>query len=75
MIIGQFEIAYTYARMIHENVPPAVLQYPVLAKYFEAFVSIDIHVLIRFGKWDEILRYPEPPADVLHCLLNQSHIF
>jgi hypothetical protein len=54
--------------MIHNNITPAVLQCAFLAKYFEAFVSIDLHVLIRFGKWDELLRYPIPATPEVLCL-------
>jgi hypothetical protein len=62
LVTGQYALARSYARLIHENVTPSVLEHPVLAKYFESFVSIDLHVLIRFGKWEELLAYPEPAS-------------
>lgn len=48
------------AVIIKRNLPPRVLENKVLATYFESFVSVDIHVLVRFGKWNEILALPIP---------------
>jgi tetratricopeptide (TPR) repeat protein len=40
---------------------------PPMADFFESYVSIRQHVLIRFGKWHEIIAQ-EPPADrELYC--------
>lgn len=68
-MIGNYELALQYARLIHENVTSSVLLSPVLAKYFESFVSIDIHVLVRFGKWNKILHYQFPDREVIIILV------
>lgn len=39
-----------------------MLQQEDFGKYFEAFYSVNMHVLIRFGRWEEILQLPPPPG-------------
>jgi hypothetical protein len=57
---GQFGPAMEAAEAAKRTMPEAVLSDAYLAQFFEAFYSIDLHVLIRFGKWDDILRRDIP---------------
>ncbi len=60
MMDGQYETALRAARRIEENIPPEFLkEYVTLA---DGFMPTALHVLIRFGKWPQILTEPEPPA-------------
>jgi hypothetical protein len=43
------------ARDIQSTLSEEVLRNPELAQYYESFIPVDTHVLVRFGKWDEIL--------------------
>ena len=52
MFLGQFQPAITAARDLADCLTPDILE--PLADWLEAFVAMDQHVLIRFGKWDEI---------------------
>lgn len=54
MFSGQFEVAMNAALRMHPNLPESLVADPILGCFFEAFYSIDMHVLIRFGKWDQI---------------------
>ena len=65
-ILGRFEEALSAAQEIHTNLPDDLLADPVMNKFFECFRSIELHVLLRFGKWDRILAMP-PPADTKVC--------
>ena len=60
MFAGQYEVAMEAALQIRKNLPDNLLSNPFMAKYFEAFLSIEWHVLVRFGRWTDILSRPVP---------------
>ncbi|WP_328875575.1 tetratricopeptide repeat protein [Streptomyces sp. NBC_00287] len=64
MFLGQSQIALETADQLEAAVPEDLLrvQSPPMADWLEAFLAMRVHVLIRFGKWSEILELP-PPAD------------
>ena len=43
---------------------------PPMADWLEGFVPMMQHVLIRFGKWDEILAQALPDDPELYCTTN-----
>jgi tetratricopeptide (TPR) repeat protein len=58
MMEGRFETALAAARKIENEIPKEFLKnYVTLA---DGFMPTTLHVLIRFGKWKEILNEPEP---------------
>jgi tetratricopeptide (TPR) repeat protein len=58
MMEGRYQTAIDAARKIENNIPPEFLEnYVTLA---DAFMPTSLHVMIRFGKWNEILAEPEP---------------
>ena len=58
MMEGRYQTAIEAARKIEENIPPEFLKnYVTLA---DGFMPTALHVMIRFGKWNEILAEPEP---------------
>jgi tetratricopeptide (TPR) repeat protein len=60
MYDGQSAKAIEAARAIVRELPAEfVVQMPDFA---EAFLATPYHVLVRFGRWKEILAEPEPPA-------------
>jgi tetratricopeptide (TPR) repeat protein len=59
MMEGRYETALGAARRIEAEVPEKFLREHV--KLADSFLATTPHVLIRFGKWDEVLRRPEPP--------------
>ncbi|MGH6821058.1 MAG: tetratricopeptide repeat protein, partial [Methylocella sp.] len=62
MFLGQFECAMETTHEMVESLPEELLRVesPPMADWLEAFVPTEFHVLIRFGKWEEILAKPFP---------------
>ena len=60
MMEGRYEIALDAARKIEREIPPAFLKNYVTVA--DAFMPTALHVLIRFGRWEEILAEPEPES-------------
>ncbi|MCA9229458.1 MAG: hypothetical protein KDA57_02305 [Planctomycetales bacterium] len=58
MFDGQSQLALQAARDLVLQVPEDMLKAQV--DFLDAFMPIDLHVLIRFGRWEEILQQPEP---------------
>jgi tetratricopeptide (TPR) repeat protein len=58
MFDGQSELALSTAREIPKQVPEDFLK--ELSDFLDAFMPTPLHVLVRFGRWDEILAEPEP---------------
>lgn len=62
MFDGQSNVALAAAREIPKQIPEAMLREQV--DFLDAFMPTELHVFVRFGKWDAILASPEP-ADYL----------
>ncbi|MCC7387157.1 MAG: tetratricopeptide repeat protein [Phycisphaerales bacterium] len=60
MMEGRYEAAMGAARRIETNIPADFLRENV--KCADGFMPTALHVLIRFGKWEEVLLEPEPDA-------------
>ena len=60
MMEGRYEMAIHAARKIEKNIPADFLKNYV--EIADGFMPTALHVMIRFGKWNEILAEPEPPA-------------
>ncbi|MGE3904413.1 MAG: tetratricopeptide repeat protein [Reyranellaceae bacterium] len=69
MFLGQFQPALAAAEELIETMPEAMLRIvsPPMADFFESYVSIKQHVLIRFGKWREVITQPMPQDPELYC--------
>ena len=59
---GRYEESMRAALEVKRNLPDSLLENPIMNRFFESFLSIEVHVLIRFGKWTEILG-KEIPTD------------
>jgi tetratricopeptide (TPR) repeat protein len=58
MFEGRATEAIASAREMVTELPEAVVQ--AMPDFLESFLGVPYHALVRFGKWDEILREPEP---------------
>ena len=69
MLQGQSRTALEAADELAGQLTPELLgiQSPPMADWLEAFVPLRIHVLVRFGRWDELLAQPLPPDPELYC--------
>ncbi|MBH66802.1 MAG: hypothetical protein CMM58_00455 [Rhodospirillaceae bacterium] len=70
MFAGQYEPAIRAAEQMQSIVHPEYLHndHAFLVNYLEAFSGMKAHVLIRFGKWREILDEPLPSDSQLFCV-------
>jgi tetratricopeptide (TPR) repeat protein len=69
MFLGQYTPAIEAAEEIIACTPDAVMRVnvPPLADFFEGFMSMKQHVLVRFGKWHEILAQKLPDDQDVYC--------
>lgn len=70
MFAGQSEVALDAAARLEEAIPEKLLrvQSPPMADWLEGFLAMRFHVLIRFGRWDDILALPFPEDPDLYCV-------
>jgi tetratricopeptide (TPR) repeat protein len=70
MFDGQKELALQAARNLVQQAPEAVLREQTL--FLDAMTATPLHVLVRFGEWEQILAEPEP-ADYLPAARALRH--
>ena len=61
MFDGQFATALKFAEAAERQLGPEAVTWPVNdvgQTFLEAFASIPWHVLVRFGRWEDIIRRP-----------------
>ena len=70
LFLGQFRGAMAAAEELIATIPEELLrmQEPNVADWAEAYIGMKTHVLVRFGKWREILRHPLPVDRDLYCM-------
>jgi len=62
MFEGRKATTMTAMKEMQEQIPlDLVREYP---DYLDAFMGAPVHAMVRFGMWDEILKVPQPPADL-----------
>jgi tetratricopeptide (TPR) repeat protein len=62
MFEGRRDLALWGARGIGATIPLDVVRaYP---DFLDAFMPVPVHVMVRFGMWDDILAEPKPPEDL-----------
>lgn len=69
MFLGQFAPALAAVDEMISTMPETMLRItsPPMADFFESYVSVRQHVLVRFGKWREIIEQALPADPVLYC--------
>ncbi|HEY9265292.1 MAG TPA: hypothetical protein VIQ11_11860, partial [Mycobacterium sp.] len=69
MFEGNSAIALQAADELTGQLTPDLLaiESPPMADWLEAFVPLRIHVLVRFGRWDELIATPLPDDPALYC--------
>ncbi|KAE8441167.1 hypothetical protein EG329_005796 [Mollisiaceae sp. DMI_Dod_QoI] len=70
MFSGQSKIALQTAAQLQNSIPESLLRVksPPMADWLEGFLSTHVHVLIRFGLWQELLHLELPPDPSLYCV-------
>lgn len=74
MFLGQFSPAWSAARELVDITPEELLRVssPPFADFFESYMAIWVHVLIRFGRWQQILDEPLPDDADLYAVLTTT---
>jgi tetratricopeptide (TPR) repeat protein len=69
MFEGNSRAALEAADELAGQLTPQLLaiESPPMADWLEAFVPLRIHVLVRFGRWDELIAQPLPEDLELYC--------
>lgn len=69
MFEGNYRIADEAATELAEQLSPELLaiESPPMADWLEAFVPLRVHVLVRFGRWDELIASGLPEDPELYC--------
>ncbi|NNH70131.1 hypothetical protein HLB23_09710 [Nocardia uniformis] len=64
MFLGQLGTALETVAQLENSIPEELLRVPSppMADWLESFVSMRVHVLIRFGQWARLIDLP-PPKD------------
>ena len=69
MFLGQYTPAIKAAQELIDTTPEELLriQSPPMADFIEGYLSMKQHVLVRFGKWEEIIAQELPKDPDLYC--------
>ena len=74
MFLGQYEPAMKMAQELIEVTPEELLRVesPPFATFFESYFALKVHVMIRFGRWREIIEEPLPEDQLLWANLTAT---
>ncbi|MFF3964216.1 hypothetical protein ACFYZI_21995 [Streptomyces griseorubiginosus] len=70
MFLGQSQVALETAAQLEASIPEELLRVesPPMADWLEGFLAMRVHVLVRFGRWTDILDLPLPEDPRLYCV-------
>jgi tetratricopeptide (TPR) repeat protein len=70
MFAGQSRVALDTAAGLEASIPEELLRIesPPMADWLEGFLAVKVHVLIRFGRWEDILALELPWDQTLYCV-------
>lgn len=74
LFLGQFEPAMNAIRGMTATVPEDMLymESPPMADFFESYLAMEPHVMVRFGKWQEAVDMPLPEDQKLYCTMTAN---
>ncbi|WP_437082274.1 hypothetical protein [Streptomyces sp. enrichment culture] len=70
MFLGRFQDALETVDRLEASIPEELLRVesPPMADWLEGFLALRAHVLIRFGRWADLLALPLPADPRLYCV-------
>jgi tetratricopeptide (TPR) repeat protein len=70
MFLGRAATALETAAQLEASIPEELLRVPSppMADWLEGFLAMRVHVLIRFGRWSDIMELPLPGDPQLYCV-------
>ncbi|KAL2825381.1 hypothetical protein BJY01DRAFT_262626, partial [Aspergillus pseudoustus] len=74
MFAGQYKTAIDAVTRMEHSVPEGVLRMrsPPLADWLENFMAARLHIMIRFGMWQEIIQTDLPKDRQLYCVTTAT---
>jgi tetratricopeptide (TPR) repeat protein len=77
MFLGQYTPAIQAAQELIDTTPEEVLRIPSppMADFLEGYLSMKQHVLVRFGKWREIIAQELPKDAALYCTTTAMMLY
>ncbi|KAI9042711.1 uncharacterized protein KD926_005039 [Aspergillus affinis] len=77
MMSGRFMDAMSAAEKLEEVIDPEVLstKSPPMADFIESFLGSKAHVLVRFGRWEEILNLKLPTNRDIYCVTTATILY
>ncbi|KAF3102786.1 hypothetical protein TWF569_011768 [Orbilia oligospora] len=74
MLAGKSAVALETATAMESSIPESLLrvQSPPMADWLESFLSVRAHILIRFGRWEEISNLKLPTDQSLYCVTTAT---
>lgn len=70
MFAGQSSVAFETCTRMEASLPESLLRIhsPPMADWLENFASVRVHVLVRFGRWKDLLDLPIPEDKELYSV-------
>lgn len=70
MFAGQSRVALDIVSQLEASIPEELLRVksPPMADWLEGFLGVHLHVLIRFGLWNDIIGLELPQDQELYCV-------
>lgn len=70
MFAGNLQVALETTERLEGCLPDDLLRIesPPMADWLESFLSLRVHVLVRFGRWQDLLNLPIPQDSALYCV-------
>lgn len=74
LFLGQIEPALRANAGLWETTPEEMLRIesPPMADYFESYMAMHPHILIRFGRWQDCIELELPEDQDLYCTLTAT---
>jgi len=74
LFLGQMGPAQDAVQGMIDTVPEKMLRIesPPMADYFESYMAMAPHILIRFGRWEEAIALQPPEDQTLYCTLTAT---
>ncbi|KAF2873341.1 hypothetical protein BDV95DRAFT_488718 [Massariosphaeria phaeospora] len=70
MFAGQLKVCLDAVTRMEASLPESLLRIesPPMADWLESWVSVRVHILVRFGRWNDILALELPEDQQLYCV-------
>jgi tetratricopeptide (TPR) repeat protein len=66
MFLGRYDLAMDAVKGLQATIPDELIS--PMANFLEGYMSVETHVLVRFGKWQELIDAPLPKDPALYCM-------